>query len=227
MSTATPSSEYDPAAIQAPASAATTFQLAASNQSSTLGDGYFNVYPPALTNPPASVQTLLALVSDGISQGNATSMTWQGGSGALALFALAAGSKLADAPREPVALGDTVTLDWANGAFTFTAASGGPADSIVLTFAPAVPVDTCIGMVVGPGAILVGRAGSQANLTLTPDLSPMATVVFGTAFQFPAGDFSDVGAPQLITFTPIASSAEPTAGASIEVNADNLIVQIG
>lgn len=225
MSTATPDNENSAAGSEA--TAATTFQLTATNQSSARAEGYFNVYPSLLTDPPANAQTPLALVSDETAKGKATTMTWQGGSAALALFAMATGTTPAAAPRTSVVLGTTVAVDWANGAFTLSPAAGDLADSIVILFTPSVPTETSIGLVVGPGAILVRRAAGESTLTLTPDLSPTATVEFGTAFQFPAGDFSDVSPSQGITFKLAGSSAAPVGNASIEVGSDNLIIQNG
>ena len=188
MSTET--TNTDPGAAPNNAPAATTFQLKATNDSSLSGSRYFNVFPPILTNIAANSQILTALVSAPTSEAEPTAMmTWKGGSSALALFAFPADASPDAAPRTPVALADTVVVDWANGAFTLTPAPGGPANGIEVTFTTAVPVETQIGLVVGPGAILLQLPVGPSPLTLMPDLSATATVVFGTAFQWPVSPF--------------------------------------
>jgi len=52
-------------------------------------------------------------------------------------------------------------------------------------------------------------------------------VVFGTAFQLPAPDESDLSQAATITFKQDTTAASPTAAAQIEANLDNKIVQIG
>jgi hypothetical protein len=199
--------------------------LTVANDSTVSGPGYFNVFPPLLLNVPPQSQNLTALVSAPTVSGTPTTITWNGGSGALELFAFAAGTSPDAATRTAVALGDIVTVDWAGGAFTFAPAPGGPATGIEVAFTPNVPVDTQIGLVVGPGSILVPRQANPSPLTLTPNLSPVATVTFGTAYQWPGPDVSDISKSQAVTFKP--SSASPVLAAQITIGSDNLIVQNG
>ncbi|MBO9100173.1 MULTISPECIES: hypothetical protein [unclassified Rhizobium] len=213
--------------IDAQAGAGTTFELKATNDSSLPGQNYFNVYPPILTNLDAKAQTLVALVSDATSKGQSTTMTWQGGNGALSLFAVTAGASPVTSPSTAVALGDTVVVDWAAGAFTITPAAGGLTGSIQVSFSAEVPPGTKLGLVVGPGSILVRPAMGQAVLTLTPDMSLVATVSFGTAFQLPPPPVSDVSQPMLVTFQPGTSSSGPLATAEISVGVTDEIVQLG
>lgn len=220
MSTKT---SFDPAMTSAPAAAAVPFELTATNESTVPGVQYFSVFPPALKNPPPKSQTLTALVSDPTNQGDATTLTWNGGSGALALFALIEGANPDAAKRTPVGLGDTVAVAWVDGAFTVTPAAGGPANAIEVTFAAGVPGRGQIGLVVGPAPILVPIPAGLPALTLEPDLSPTVTVIFGTPFQLPQPDQSDVSKAAVVTFT----STSPTAIAQIKIGLDNLIVQVG
>ncbi|WFR95014.1 hypothetical protein [Rhizobium tumorigenes] len=213
--------------IDAQASAGTTFELKATNDSSLPGQNYFNVYSPILTNLDAKAQTLVALVSAATGKGQSTTLTWQGGSGALSLFAVTAGASPVTSPGTAVALGDIVAIEWAAGAFTISPAAGGPADSIQVSITSAVPPGIKIGLVVGPGSILVRPAIGQAVLTLTPDMSPVATVSFGTAFQLPPPPVSDVSQPRQVTFQPGTSSSGPLATAEISVGVTDEIVQLG
>lgn len=227
MSTKMAETSSDPAMNSAPPAAAVPFELTATNESTVPGVQYFSVFPLALKNPPPKSQTLTALVSDPTKQGEATTLTWNGGSGALALFALIEGASPDAAERMPVALGDTVAVAWVDGAFTVTATAGGPANAIEVTFAPGVAAGGQIGLVVGPAPILVPIPAGLSSLTLEPDLSPTATVVFGTAFQFPQPDESDVSKPATITFEQDeTTSASTPASAQIKVGLDNQIVEI-
>ncbi len=202
-------SEPLPVSTETPALAATTFHLTATNNSSLVGDSYFNVYPPALTSPSVNSQTRQALVSEPTSKGETTTMTWPGGSAALSLFAVHAGANPTTSAHIPVALGDIVAIDWVDGAFSVSPAAGGTAGSIQVTFTAVVPSDTSIGLVVGPGSILVLQPPGQAALTLTPDLSSVATVSFGTPYQLLKPLFSDVNASSLVIFRQGTSSTAP------------------
>lgn len=84
------------------------------------------------------------------------------------------------------------------------------------------PGDSRIGLVVGPGAVLVPLMNGYSPMTLIPDLSPAATVVFGTAYQWPAPADSDVSRSQGITFKPTSAT---TVTAHITVGPENTIVQ--
>jgi hypothetical protein len=220
MSTDAASTDPIPAASEAPV--ATTFQLTAVNNSSVPGVGYFSAFPPGLTNIASPPQLLMGSVSPPSSLGAPVTMTWSGGAGALNLFAIAGDMKPDSAPRTPVALGDIVAVDWLDGAFTLVPAAGGPSDGIELTFTAAVPGDSRIGLVVGPGAVLVPLMNGYSPMTLIPDLSPAATVVFGTAYQWPAPADSDVSRSQGITFKPTSAT---TVTAHITVGPENTIVQ--
>ncbi len=226
MSTQVANTDSSTAADDPPATGVVPFQLTATNASSVPGSVYFNVFPPALTNFPATGQTITALVSPATTNSSPpVTMTWNGGPGALGLFALTDGADPARAEKTPVALGDTVAVAWANGAFTITPSPGGPAGVLTVTFAPGIPTGGSIGLVVGPAPILVPIPVSLSPLTLAPDLSPTVTVVFGTAFQFPAPDISDESQAQTVTFKTDATSTSPTATASITVGLDNQIVE--
>lgn len=229
MSSEQINTDSSPAPGTVSATTATIFTLTTVNASSVAGPSCFSVFPPILKNLPAISQVLMALVSAPTVQGGAPGvMTWKGGSGALTLFALVSGAAPENNPGTPVALADTVAIDWINGAFSLVpSAGGGPVDGIEVTFTAAVPIGTQIGLTVGPGAILVQQPAGQAPLTLTPDLSLVATVVFGTAFQMPMPDMSDVSKPQTVTFTPGGTIDNPTASAAIFVGLDNLIVETG
>ncbi|KAB1082362.1 MULTISPECIES: hypothetical protein [Rhizobium/Agrobacterium group] len=228
MSTTKAKTSSGPATSSTPSAAAVPFELTATNGSSVPGFQYFSVFPPALKNPPPKSQVLTALVSDATDQAGTTTLTWNGGSGALALFALLEGTSPNNAHRTPVALGDTVAVALVDGAFTLTATAGGPANAIEVTFAPGVPPGGQIGLVVGPAPILVAIPAGLSSLTLEPDLSPTVTVVFGTAFQFPEANESDVSQSATTTFKQDATTeASPTAIAHIEVDLDNKITQVG
>ncbi|CAN7704369.1 hypothetical protein [Pararhizobium sp. LjRoot238] len=209
-----------------PAVTEITFNLTATNESSVPGTSYFSVFPPKLTNPKS--QILTALVSGPTTQKTpTTTLTWQGGSGALTLLALAPGTLLKSAQTTPVSLGDSVAVAWSEGAFTFTPTTGGPADGVDVTFSPGILAGSFIGLIAGPAPILVPIPGDQSPLSLEPDLSQTVTVIFGTPFQFPKSDQSDVSKATTVSFTQDATSNSPTANAQITVGLDNLIVEIG
>lgn len=211
-----------------PAATEITFNLTATNESSLSGNQYFNIFPPALKTPSLKSQVLTALVSEPTSAASpTTTRTWKGGSGALALLAVTAGASPSEAETTPVALGDKVTVAWADGVFDMTPSPGGPPNAVEVTFAPGVPADSQVGLVVGPAPILVRVPVGLSPLTLEPDLSPTVTVVFGTAFQLPKPEVSDVNKAQLITFKDGATSGGATASAQIKVGLDNLIIETG
>ncbi|HEV7309253.1 hypothetical protein [Ensifer sp.] len=212
-----------PAAAAPAAAAPITFSLTATNGSSLAGDAYFSVFPPPLKSPPVSSQVLTALVSAATSEANeTTTLTWNGGSGALALLAMAEDGAPATAGKTPVALGDKVMVTWADGAYTIVPSTGGPASAVEVDIDPSVPPNSLIGLVVGPAPILVGIPAGLGPLTLEPDLSPTATVVFGTACVYPPAPISDVDQGLTVTF-----SGTPTAAAQVAVGLDNLIQQTG
>ena len=217
----------EPATSSPPPAAAVPFELAVTNGSTVAGRQCFNIFPPPLNKPSQNQQTITALVSDPMGQGDTKPLTWNGGSGALALFAFVKGASLDAAERTPVALGDTVAVAWADGAFTVTPAAGGPAGAIEATFAGGVPPGSQIGLVVGPAPILVPVPAGLSSLTLEPDLSQTVTVVFGTAFQFPEPDEWDRSQAATVTFKQDAAATSPTAVAKIVANLDNKIVQTG
>ncbi|WP_416798719.1 hypothetical protein [Ciceribacter azotifigens] len=226
MSTQVASTDSNIAANDPPATGAISFQLTATNASSVPGSVYFNIFPPALKNLPASVQTITALVSPATTNTSPpVNLTWNGGAGALSMLVLAAGADPAHAEKTPVALGDTVAVAWTNGAFTITPSPGGPEGVLTVTFAPGIPAGGSVGLVVGPAPILVPIPVSLSPVTLEPDLSPTVTVMFGTAFQLPAPDISDESHAQTVTFKTDATSTSPTATASITVGLDNQIVE--
>lgn len=210
-----------------PATTGTAFTLSATNGSTVPGVQYFNVFPPALKSPSAKFQILTALVSDPTPQTGKATMTWNGGGDALTLFALVDGKSPINIQGTPVALGDTVAVAWADGAFTVTPATGGPPGAIEVTFAPGVPVEGQIGLVVGPAPILVPIPIGLSPVTLEPDLSPTVTVNFGTAFQLPKPDESDLSKAVTITFVDDPSASPgPAFVAQIKVGLDNQIVEV-
>lgn len=216
-----------PAPAVAPATTVITYQLGMTNDSSLAGSRYFNIFPPYLKNISTKSQVRTALVSQATSQAAPTAnLMWKGGDGALALLAITEGITVESAERVPVALGDTVSVDWGGVGFTLTPASGGPANVISLTFAAGLPGDTQIGLVVGPAPILVAALLGQ-SMVLEPDLSPTVSVVFGTAFQLPEPDMSDLSKEQVVALKQIASDAGPMAGAQIKVGLDNRITDLG
>lgn len=228
MSTQVASTDSSITANDPPATGAVSFQLTATNASSVPGSVYFNIFPPALKSIPTSGQTITALVSPATTNTSPpVNLTWNGGAGALSLFALAAATDISRAEKTAVALGDTVAVAWANGTFTVTPSPGGPEGVITVTFAPGIPTGGLVGLVVGPAPILVPIPVSLTPLTLEPDLSPTVMVVFGTAFQLPPPDVSDESQAQTVTFKTDATSTSPTATAAITVGLDNQIVETG
>lgn len=203
-----------------------TFSLTATNQSSLSGKRYFNVFPPYLLTPAAAGQTRMARVSDPTVASDAepadTTMTWSGGAGTLAMFAITKDGDPTVAETVPVVLGDTVAVSWVDGTFVITPATGGTEGVITVTCTAGTPTGSQIGLTVGPASILVAAPAVGAPLTLTPDLSLTATVVFGSAYLWPKPAIWDATAPLTVTFTPGATG---TVGAAIVVGPDDIIVQ--
>lgn len=206
-----------------------TFSLTATNQSSLSGNRYFNVFPPYLLTPAMTGQKRMARVSDPTVASNVepadTTMTWQGGASTLTMFAVTKDENPTMAKPVQVALGNTVAVSWINGSFTIVPAAGGPEGVITVTFTEGIPDNSLIGLVVGPAPILLAVPSPLAPLTLTPDLSLTATIIFGSAYQWPKPDVWDATAPQAITFTSGAAGAASTVSATILVGPDDVIVQ--
>lgn len=210
-----------------PPATPTTFTLSATNGSSVAGVSYFSVFPPPLKSPAVSVQVLTALISNVTRSGQGeTTLTWNGGSGALALLAIAGNGKgdPATAEKTPVTLGGKATVTFANGTYAIAVSTGGPANSVEVDFDLSVPPASLVGLVVGPAAILLAPPAGMGPLILEPDLSRTVTVVFGTACTYPPPAISDVDQGSTVMF---ASSGASAASAQIKVGPDNLIVQTG
>lgn len=204
-----------------------TFQLGLTNESSLSGSRYFNIFPPYLKNISTKSQVRTALVSQATSRAATnTNLMWKGGEGALALLAITEGITVESAERVSVTLGDIVSVDWSGTGFTLTPTPGGPTNVISLTFAAGLPADTQVGLVVGPAPILVAALLGQ-SMALEPDLSPAISVSFGTAFQLPEPDMSDLSKEQVVTLKQTASDAGPMASAQIKVGLDNRITETG
>ena len=118
------------------------------------------------------------------------------------------------ATPKTVTLGSTATIDWKDDAFVVTATPG-TGNTIKLTFNPGIPPSSSVGLVIGPGKILVPIIGN--GLVLTPNLAPTVMVQFGTAWQPGSPGFSDLSALTPVTFM--------STKAAIVVGPDNLIVQ--
>ncbi|ANK85796.1 MULTISPECIES: hypothetical protein [unclassified Rhizobium] len=205
-----------------------TFSLTATNQSSVPGSRFFSVFPPELKSvTPKQKQIVTALVSGATTQGSPPqTLTWKGGSGALSLLAFR-GTDLASAQTTPVSLGDSVVLSWSQGAFAFARTAGTSKEQVSVTFDSGIPADGYIGLSVGPAPILLSIPKSLSQLSLEPDLSPTATVIFGTRFEFPAPDQSDLSMATSVRFTQGSGSDLLTNSAQINVGPDNVIVQTG
>lgn len=210
-----------------PTATTIAFTLVATNASSIKGDAYFSIFPPPLKSPAVTAQVPTALVSAATDAKTSatTTLTWNGGSGALVLLAMAAGDAPANAEKTAVALGDKATVTYANGAYAITAATGGPANAIEVIFDEGVPASSLIGLVVGPAPILLKPPAGMGSLTLEPDMSPTVKAVFGTACTYPPPENSNVD--QGLTVTFLAGGGGSTASAQIAVDLDNLIVQTG
>ncbi len=204
-----------------PPAPGTAYTLTATNASTVSGNQYFNVFPPCMTVKPAQRQRLLALVSSPTVTGEGAAaqatLTWQAGPDTLALFALTPKQSPDGAPRTPVALGDTATVTWDGGAFTIATSANGTPGAITVTFNAGIPVGSQVGLVVGPGSILVSAPTSASTMTLVPDLSPTVTVQFGTPF--------DPGSPGVTDVSQTATVIFAGPAASITIGPDNQIQQ--
>jgi hypothetical protein len=194
---------------------APTLTLTATNNSSVPGPQYFNVFPPPLlVVTPQQPQSFVPKVSGPTTTG-ATPITMEWSTpAALPLIALAPGQSAAGAQQTPVTLGSTAEIAWKDNAFTVTATPGS-GSNITLAYDSGIPLGSSVGLMIGPGTILLPISGT--GLALTPDLTPTYTVQFGTAWQPGAPAFSDTSAPETITFSGTT--------AAIVVGSDNTIVQ--
>ncbi|MBB4284540.1 hypothetical protein [Roseospira goensis] len=201
----------------------TTYTLKAINRSTVSGAQYFNVYPPALTVSPPQPQTVIPLVSAATVSGGkdggqeSATLSWAGGADALVLIAVAPGQTPDGAVRLDVTPGSTVAVAWKDNAFTLTETGQGNGSGITVTFGPDVPGSSRVGLIVGPGTILVSVPVSGATLIMTPDLSTTVGVVFGTPDR-PGGE-------QVRDVSPKVSVEFKTTHATIVVGPDNLITQ--
>ena len=206
-------------ATTAPANAPTggpAFVLTATNESTVPGPQYFSVFPPPLTVTPQQPQTPLPLVSSPteIDSQPTTTMQWPS-LDKLDLIVLNDTESVEGAARTPVVPGDTAAITWKDNDFAVTVTHG-TGNDIKLTFGPNMPSPSNVGLIVGPGPILVPVVGD--SMTLTPSLTPTFTVLFGTAWRNGA-EFSDYNPPAKITFKGTT--------AAIVVGFDNLITQKG
>ena len=187
-----------------------TLTLTATNNSSVPGLQYFNVFPPPLfAVTPQQPQSFIPLVSAPTETGDAAvTMAWTTPA-ALPLLALAPGQSPSSVPQTPVSPGATATITWSDGAFKVAVVAGtGPV--ITLVYSGSIPAGSSVGLVIGPGTILMPISGT--GLAFTPDLVPTYSVQFGTAWQAGAPAFSDTSASETITFngTTAAIEIDPT-----------------
>jgi hypothetical protein len=133
---------------------------------------------------------------------------------ALAVIAVTDGQSVDTAKHTPVTLGATVAVSWQDNDFV-VAVTAGTGNSVNLTFAPGIPSSSKVGLVVGPGPVLVPIVGE--GMALTPNLTPTFMVQFGTAWQPGSPSFSDV--------SPLAPVSFIGPSAAIVVGEDNVIVQ--
>ncbi len=188
--------------------------LTATNNSTVPGEQFFNVFPPPLTVTPQQPQVPIPMVSTATVSGTqpVAILKWPS-LAALTLIALKPGQSVDTATPTPVTLGSTAAIAWQDDDFSVTVTPG-TGNTVALVFAPGIPPSSHVGLVVGPGPILVPIVGE--GLTLTPSRVPTFMVQFGTPWQ-PGSSFSDVS-----TLTPV-SFLGPTA--AIGVGSDNVIVQ--
>jgi hypothetical protein len=199
---------------------AAPFSLIVTNNSSVPGDQYFNVYPPEMVVSPFQPQILIPKTSPPTVTGSAPiTMTWNGGAAALALVALQPGQDLSAAISQPIELGGSGTVTWTGSQFTVELSTQGTGSGpITVTVAPGAPALSSVGLLVGSGAVVVTVPAAGCSLTLTPDLTPIVTVQFGTAFVPGPSNFRDESDPVHVTFAGTT--------ATIYVGPDNLIVQM-
>lgn len=199
-----------PPAPNADPPTAPPFVLTATNNSSVPGEQYFNVFPAPLTVKPQLAQIPVPMVSAATISGSKQAvavLTWPSDQ-TLSLIVLAQGDSVDAAKRTPVTLGSTAAITWENDAFS-VAVTPGTGDSVTLTFGPGIPPSSRVGLVVGPGPTLVPIVGD--GVTLTPTFTTTFTVQFGTPWQPPPPDFSDVSASAVVAF--IGRKAAITVGA--------------
>ncbi|MBY5890820.1 hypothetical protein HFN49_32105 [Rhizobium leguminosarum] len=204
------------------------FNLTATNKSSVPGLQFFSVFPPELKSvAPKQQQLVTALVSGPTTQASSPQiLTWKGGTGALTLLAFR-GTSLQSFQTTPVSLGESVTVSWSQGAFAFARIEGASKDKVAVTFASGTPTDGFIGLTVGPAPILLSIPKSLTPLSLEPDLSPTVTVVFGTPFEFPCPNQSDLSKATSVYFAQGSGCGGLTYSAQINVGPEDVIVQIG
>lgn len=191
--------------------------LVVKNQSTVPGIQYFNVFPPPLDvspSPPPQELTVVPKVSDATNNSTQPKavLKWPAPP-AMSLVALRRGDGMGAATPTPVTLGSTVAINWQDGAFAIVATPG-TGDTIKLTFDPAIPAGSRVGLFVGPGPTFMPIGGE--GLTLTPSLTPTYTVQFGTPAGGPV-DFRDFSALAPVSFMGNT--------ALIVVGSDNVIVQ--
>lgn len=199
--------------------------LIVTNHSTVPGRQYFSVVPPPLTIMPPVPQKPVPKVSNATVRGGeeigkqATDiLQWLGGPDALAMIVLTPRQPIDNALRTQVRLGDTVHVSWANGGFAPLQATSGIGPSITVTFGPDIPAGSSIGLVVGPGPILVPIG--PTSLVLTPDLAWQVIVEFGTPNLPEPQNFRDISSfPKTVVFDkPVVA---------VTVGLSNLIVQNG
>lgn len=191
--------------------------LIAVNRSSVPGYQYFSVYPPPIFVTPPQRQTPVPLVSSATVAGTdeaVARMTWRVGADALAFVAVPPGGNPQTATRMTVTPGATLSVAWVDGNFAISTQPADAGTEISVGCSPDIPAGSRIGLVVGPGMLLVPVPPGGGTLTLKPNLGPQVKVQFGTP-----GDpgFSDVGRLQQVTFEG--------ESATVIVGLDNLIVQ--
>ena len=182
--------------------AATSFSLTATNQSTVPGKQYFNVYPLACTTvvpsmPCTLVPTVSAATVAGTTSAVAT-VTWQGGAGGMTLVVPASGTS-----PTAVALGDTVTITYADSAYTLSSVPG-TSSTVTIVLATGTSMPASIGLTTGAGMISLAPTSSTTTITLTPDLTPTVNVQFGSAYD-PLSGTSDLSQMVAVTFTGTTS----------------------
>ncbi len=213
----TPNDPSPPAKAPAPYAEPPVAQLTLvlKNESTVQGIQYFSVFPPALAVVPNQPQTVMPMVSTATNNNTQPTATlkWPAPP-TMSLFALQDGEGIGAATPTVVTLGSTVAISWKVDTFAI-AVTPGAGTTVRLTFDPAIPPGSRVGVTVGPGPILMPIVGD--GLTLTPSLTPNYTVQFGTPWQGGSVDFKDVS-----VLAPVAFKGNT---AMVVVGSDNLIVQ--
>lgn len=205
------------AAPKADPPSAPLLTLVVKNQSTVQGIQYFNVFPPPLTvipSPPPQEVSVVPTVSQATNNSTQPKavLKWPAPP-AMSLVALKRGDGMGSANPTPVTLGSTAAISWQDGTFAI-AVTPGTGDTIKLTFDPAIPAGSRVGLFVGPGPTFMPIGGE--GLTLTPSVTPTYTVQFGTPWGGPV-DFRDLSALAPVSFKGDA--------ALVVVGSDNVIVQ--